>query len=148
MNNQEQVAVGFGYQDICEERNQSNNSRDSMMVSVVHSKDHANPQFVVKLSREILEKMDWEISDRIRVLSSMDKSRIALIKTESEVDNAFKITSQGSDIENAIYKRRGGAIKIGWRKNLCKPIQNKGTFNTKYKIIDQTIYLEFPQEIF
>ncbi len=148
MNSQETVATSFGYQDICEKRNEKNQQKNNIMVSVVQPQDHANPQFVVKLNREILETMNWEISDRIRILSSMDKKRIALIKTESEYNNAFKITSQGSDVENAIYKRRGGALKVGWRQNLCKPIQQKGTFATKYKVIDGALYVELPSEMF
>jgi hypothetical protein len=141
------IATNFGYSDICEARNQERQEFKNLNLSITQAQDHANPQIVVKLNRELLEELDWEITDRVKVLSSMDKSRFVLVKTDDE-ENSFKISSQGSDVQTAIYKKRGGAVKIGWRKNLSKPVAKTGTFLAKYKIADGSVYIQYPKEIF
>lgn len=121
---------------------------NSIDVSVVQPSDHKNPQLVFKLSRNILTRMKWEITDRVSLMANHQDKTIALIKAKKNEKNTFAISTQGATITVAKQTKRGGVVKIGWREELCEAILNKGTFKTSMEIFGDTIIVKLPEDIF
>ena len=117
-------------------------------ISIVKPLDHANPQIVIKINREVLDQMKWEISDRVSIMANLQKQNIALIKTNKKQKNTFAISSQGASLQVARENKRGGVVKVGWRDNLSNEIVNTGTFNTKIQIFEGALIVKLPKEIF
>lgn len=124
------------------------NSPDHIDVSVIQPYDHRNPQLVFKLSREILTKMKWEITDRVSLMANPANKTVALIKASKKDKNSFAISTQGATIAVAKQSKRGGVVKIGWREELCEAITMKGTFRTQMSIFDGTLIVQLPEDIF
>lgn len=124
------------------------NAANSIDVSVIQPQDHRNPQLVFKLSRAILTKMNWEITDRVTLLSNPVNKTVALVKTDKKDKNSFAISTQGATIAVAKQSKRGGVVKIGWREELCEAIAAKGTFKTTMEIFNDALIVQLPNDIF
>lgn len=149
---QEHLLSKFGFKTILINENSKPKPKKSQWIastiSIVKPIDHANPQIVIKLSRDILDMMKWEISDRVSIMANLSKQNIALIKTNKKQKNTFAISAQGASLQVARENKRGGVVKVGWRDNLSEKIMQLGTFNTKMQIFDGALIVRLPQEIF
>ena len=117
-------------------------------ISITKPQDHVNPQIVVKLPREVLEQMGWEITDRVTLMANQAKQIVALVKTKKKEKNSFAIATQGASIQVAKETKRGGIVKIGWRDTVCKEIPFTGTFKTTMEIFDDAVIIQLPSEMF
>lgn len=117
-------------------------------ISVVKPLDHANPQFVVKLSRDILTQLKWEISDRVVIMANLNKQTIALIKTNKKEKNSFAISTQGSSIQVAKETKRGGIVKIGWREDLSYEAPSNGTYDINMELFQDALIMKLPDIMF
>lgn len=123
-------------------------TEQNLNISVVRAYDHVNPQIVFKLPREVLSKMKWEITDRVKVLSNQENKTVALVKARKDEPNSFAISTQGTSVENAIKSGRGGIVKVGWREDLCQEITGQGTYESKMKCVGGAMIVALPEEIF
>jgi hypothetical protein len=117
-------------------------------ISIIKPQDHVNPQIVVKLSRDILSQMKWEITDRVTLMANPEKGTVALVKTNKKEKNSFAISTQGASIQVAKETKRGGIVKIGWREALGKSLPTTGTFKTTMEIFQDALIVKFPTEMF
>lgn len=117
-------------------------------ISIIQPNDHANPQILVRLPREILTQMKWEISDRLILMANSNKNSVALIKTHKKQKDTFAISTQGASIQVAKETKRGGIVKVGWRGMIGKTIPHLGTYNTKMEIFEGALIIKFPKEMF
>lgn len=117
-------------------------------ISIIKPHDHPNPQFVVKLPREILSQMKWEITDRVTLMANQTKNTVALIKTTKKEKNSFAISTQGASIQVAKETKRGGIVKVGWRESVSKNIPSIGTFNTTMEMFQDVLIVRLPKEMF
>lgn len=116
----------------------------NMNVSVVQPADHANPQVVLKLNREILNQMNLEIAQRVKVLSNPDKKTLAVMKAGPNDSNSFAISSQGCTVSEAIERGRGGTVKIGWRDEMGDVDCELGTYSTEATLVGNTLIVPIP----
>lgn len=149
---QEHLLSKFGFKTVLINENSKPKIKKSQWInaaiSIVKPQDHANPQIVIKLSREILDLMKWEISDRVSVMANLQKQNIALIKTVKKQKNTFAISAQGASLQVARENKRGGVVKVGWRDNISSPIEQLGSFETKMQIFEGALIVRLPKEIF
>lgn len=140
----------FGFQSIqLKEQNPVPGTTEmSVNISAIRPQDHRNPQVVVKLPREVLTQMKWEITDRVALMSNTTDKTLALVKTTKKNPNSFAISTQGSTVEQAKQSKRGGVVKVGWRADLCEEISALGTYPTKMEIFGDSVIVKLPDEFF
>jgi hypothetical protein len=119
-----------------------------MIISVIKPIDHINPQFVVKINRDTLIHLNWEITDRVIMLANKKNKTVALMKTNSKDKNSFAISAQGSSVQIAKELQRGGIVKIGWRDLISTKAPKTGSFDTEMEIFENTLLLTLPQKMF
>lgn len=120
----------------------------STAISIIQPSDHSNPQILVRLPREILTQMKWEISDRLILMANSTKNTVALIKTHKKQKDTFAISTQGASIQVAKENKRGGIVKVGWRNTIGKVMPQLGTYTTKMEIFEGALIIKLPKEMF
>ena len=142
----------FGFKKIAlkEQENEVQTPKlvDNMFVSIIKPQDHANPQIVFKIPRDVLSQMKWEITDRVSLHANPVKNTVALVRTTKKDKDSFAISTQGASISVARETKRGGVVKVGWREELCQEISGKGTFQTTMEMFGDALIVKLPQAIF
>lgn len=138
----------FGFKQITTKDNEPIKQVHKTSISVVKPSDHPNPQFVIQLKRDILDHLNWEISDRVLILSNKNTHHIALTKTNKKDKNSFAISVQSYSVSVAKELKKGGIVKIGWRDFISTTSPQTGTFDTKLEIFENSILIKLPKEMF
>ena len=117
-------------------------------LAVVKPLDHSKHQLVLKLPRFMLDKMDVDIGDKIKFLSHPIHSKLAIVKAGKNDDNSFVISSQGSTVELAKQRKRGGSVKISWREQFGLEPDVKGSHTAQAEIIKNAVIFEIPHTMY
>lgn len=141
----------FGFKQIATNGNNDqlpSKENHKTIISVIKAKDHANPQFVIQIKRETLDKMNWEISDRVVALVNKHTQHLVLSKTKKKEKNSFALSVQGYSISVAKELKKGAIVKIGWRKEISSTLPSIGHFDSKSDIFDNALMIKLPKEMF
>lgn len=113
----QQVLQSIGFQAITRHNAPAKEVKQENIV--ISAREAAgSQQIAVSLTREILDKMKWEISQRVNVLVNPENNTIALIRAKATDKSAYVISCQGSTQEQAIASKRGGVIRFAWREKI------------------------------
>lgn len=113
----QQVLQSIGFQSISRQQEVSKDVQQERIV--ISSRDvPGNQQISLSLSRKLLNKMNWEISQRVNILVNPENKTIAVIRAKATDKNSFVISCQGSTQKEAIDMQRGGVIRFAWREEL------------------------------
>lgn len=148
MNKKSHLLTKFGFKQVNIKENELSKEVHKTSVSVVKAVDHINPQFVIQIKREFLENLNWEISDRVLILTNKHTQHIALTKTNKKDKNSFAISVQSHSVEVAKSLKKGGIVKIGWRDFISDNKPKTGTFDSKLEIFENTLIVKLPKEMF
>jgi len=138
----------FGFKQLKIKDTEESKSIHKVNISVVKPSDHPNPQFVIQIKRDLLDLLNWEISDRVLILTNKSNQSIALTKTNKKDKNSFAISVQGYSLSVAKETKKGGIVKIGWRDSISEKTPFTGTFDSKLEVFDNTVIVKLPKEMF
>lgn len=138
----------FGFKQITNKDHEPFKEVHKTSISVVKPSDHPNPQFVIQIKRDILDKLKWEISDRVLILSNKHTQHVVLTKTNKKDKNSFAISVQSFSVDVAKELKKGGIVKIGWRDFISEKSPLTGTFDSKLEIFDNALIVKLPKEMF
>lgn len=138
----------FGFQQLTLKESLLEKETHQTNISVVKPSDHPNPQFVIQIKREILERLNWEISDRVVILTNKTTQSIALSKSMKKDKNSFAISVQGYSVTVAKELKKGGIVKIGWRNSIFDKSPYTGTFDSKLELFYNTLIVKLHKEMF
>jgi hypothetical protein len=144
------VLAKFGFEKVLSKtsiKKEQDNTFDCL-ISIVKPIDHVNPQFVFKISREMLDILKWDITDRVIMLVNKENGVLALSKTTLKDRDSFAISAQGMTVSVAKERKVGGIVKIGWKENITDKVPQNGSFDTKAEIFENTLLFKLPSKMF
>lgn len=148
MNKTSHLLTKFGFKQVTVKDNEPSKEVHKTSISVVKPADHPHPQFVIQIKREFLEKLNWEISDRVLILTNKHTQHIVLTKTNKKDKNSFAISVQSYSVDVAKALKKGGIVKIGWRDFISDNKPQTGTFDSKLEIFENALLVKLPKEMF
>lgn len=148
MNKTSHLLTKFGFKQVTVKDDDSSKEVHRTNISVVKPSDHPHPQFVIQIKREFLDKLNWEISDRVLILTNKHTQHIVLTKTNKKDKNSFAISVQSYSVDVAKSLKKGGIVKIGWRDFISDKKPQTGTFDSKLEIFENALLVKLPKEMF
>ena len=108
---------------------------------------NGNSQIALSIPRNILNKLNWEISQRVNVLFNPNNQTIAVIRAQPTDKNSFLISCQGTTVDEAIRLQRGGVVRFAWRDIMGDKPTFEGQINTSMSRDRSTLIVDFPQAL-
>jgi hypothetical protein len=113
-------------------------------ISVHAQKDSS--QLRIKIPRDIMQKMHWELSHRVKVLVNKEDNTLAIIRARANDKESFKIGFQSGTRSTAMDRNYSGLIRLAWREEMFgTPIS--GVFDTSLTHDRSTILIQIPQQL-
>ena len=144
MNEKFLVAAGFSPISVRGDSSIKKAPSVSMNISLIKPKDHPTPQVVLKVNRSILEQLNLEITDRVKVLVSGDGKTLVVSKGSYNDKNTFAVSCQGAKTDEAIQSKRGGVVKIGWREEFGDFPIFYGTYPREAYVLENSLVVQLP----
>lgn len=148
MNKISHLVTKFGFKQVTNKDCEPTKEVHKTSISVVKPVDHIHPQFVIQIKREFLDRLNWEISDRVLILTNKHTQHVLLTKTHKKDKNSFAISVQSSSVDAAKALKKGGIVKIGWRDFISDNKPRSGTFDSKLEIFENALLVKLPKEMF
>lgn len=105
-----QVLQSLGFQEVKRACVKVNSKEEAQNPTALISKEGS--QLRIRIPRKIMNKMKWEISNRIKVMINEEDGTVALIRARNEDKNSHLIGFQSTTKENAIARGYPGVVRV------------------------------------
>ena len=142
----QQVLQSIGFSTINRNRIQAREVvKEQIIISARPTQ--SNSQIALSISRETLNKLNWEIGQNVSILFNPNNQTVAVIRAQPNDKNSFLISCQGSTQETAIALQRGGVVRFSWRDIMGDKPTFEGKTKTTMSRDRSTLIIDFPQAI-
>lgn len=115
---------------------------------VVSSRARSNAdQISLSIPREMLNKLNWEISQKVKILFNATNQAVAVIRAKDTDKDSFIISCQGSTQEEAIQMQRGGVVRFAWRDNMGEKPAFQGQVKANVSRDRSTLIVDMQQAL-